>query len=115
MPEGGPQDNSDARLRAHVRELGQLLGQTEARQEGQKLLDLVEEVRHAVRRDAAEARTLLESFDLPTATRLARAFSIFFDLANIAEQVERSRGVAEQTQMSRFARIEQVESIRIRR
>jgi len=95
MPEGVHQDNSDARLRAHIRELGQLLGQTMARQEGPELLNLVEEVRHAVRRDPGEARILLESVDLPTATRLARAFSIYFDLANIAEQVERSRGVAD--------------------
>src|ERR1700712_5152082 len=92
MPADGHRDNSDARLRAHIRELGQLLGETMARQEGQDLLDLVEEVRHAVRRDPAEAQILLESVDLPTATRLARAFSIYFDLANIAEQVERSRG-----------------------
>lgn len=96
MPEGDPRGISDARLRAHIRELGQLLGQTMARQEGQELLDLVEEVRLAVRSDLYAARALMESVDLATATRLARAFSIYFDLANIAEQVERSRGVAQQ-------------------
>ena len=83
----------DAGLRREIRELGTLLGQTLARQEGRPLLDLVEEVRHLVRTDIAAAARLLDSVDLATATRLARAFSIYFDLANIAEQVERSRDV----------------------
>ncbi len=85
----------DARLREHIRELGALLGQTMVRQEGQSLLDLVEEVRQLVRTDPQAAADALASVDLPTATRLARAFSIYFDLANIAEQVERSKEVAD--------------------
>jgi len=85
--------DSDARLREHIRELGALLGQTMVRQEDQSLLDLVEQVRQAVRIDPQAATKILTDIDLPTATRLARAFSIYFDLANIAEQVERSREV----------------------
>ena len=83
----------DAGLRRQIRELGAMLGQTIARQEGPELLDLVEEVRRLVRTDPGAAATRLDSVDLGTATRLARAFSIYFDLANIAEQVERSRDV----------------------
>ncbi len=85
---------ADARLRADIRDLGALLGQTLVRHEGQDLLDLVEEVRLLAREDVEGAAARLASVDLVTATRLARAFSVYFDLANVAEQVERSRDVA---------------------
>jgi phosphoenolpyruvate carboxylase len=80
----------DARLRSHIRLLGDLLGRTLVRQEGQDLLDQVEAVRLAVRNDPQEAARLLDSADLDAATKLARSFSIYFDLANVAEQVERA-------------------------
>ncbi|MBU6245477.1 MAG: phosphoenolpyruvate carboxylase [Actinomycetales bacterium] len=86
-------DGPDARLRARIRELGQLLGEAIARQEGQEVLDLVEQVRTASRDNPPQAASLLRSVDLPTAIRLARAFSIYFDLANVAEQVERADDV----------------------
>lgn len=82
--------SGDARLRAHIRLLGDLLGQTLARQEGPGLLDHVEAVRLAVRTDPHTAAELLDAADLDTATNLARSFSIYFDLANVAEQVERA-------------------------
>lgn len=80
----------DFRLRAHIRLLGDLLGQTLVRQEGGLLLDQVESVRLAVRTDPASAAAVLDAADLETATKLARSFSIYFDLANVAEQVERA-------------------------
>lgn len=86
-------ESADARLRGEIRELGDLLGQTLARQHGASLLDLVEAVRLAVREDPRQAASLIDATDLPTATLLARAFSIYFDLANVAEQVERAREV----------------------
>ncbi len=81
----------DADLRASIRRLGVLLGQALARQEGQPLLDLVEKVRGLVRTDGAAAARLLAEVDLTTATQLARAFSTYFHLANITEQVHRAR------------------------
>jgi phosphoenolpyruvate carboxylase len=81
----------DPALRADIRRLGTLLGQTLVRQEGQALLDLVEEVRALVRTDAAEAARRLSALDVGTGTKLARAFSTYFHLANITEQVHRAR------------------------
>jgi len=81
----------DAALRADIRRLGILLGQTLARQEGQGLLDLVEEIRGLVRTDAEEAFARLAQVDVGTATDLARAFSTYFHLANVTEQVHRAR------------------------
>ncbi|HEY8532725.1 MAG TPA: phosphoenolpyruvate carboxylase [Micromonospora sp.] len=84
-------DSPDAALRADIRRLGTLLGQTLARQEGRPLLDLVEEVRALVRTDADAAAARLASLDVTTGTKLARAFSTYFHLANITEQVHRAR------------------------
>jgi phosphoenolpyruvate carboxylase len=84
-------DTNDSHLRADIRRLGVLLGQTLARQEGQALLDLVEEVRALVRTDGAAAARRLAEVDVTTATPLARAFSTYFHLANITEQVHRAR------------------------
>ena len=84
-------DGSDAALRADIRRIGTLLGQTLARQEGRPLLDLVEEVRALVRQDARAAADRLAAMDVTTGTKLARAFSTYFHLANITEQVHRAR------------------------
>jgi len=75
----------DAELRGQIRELGQLLGETISRQVSPDTLVLVERVRQLVRENPNEAAALLDSVDLGQATVLARAFSIYFDLANIAE------------------------------
>ena len=83
----------DASLREDIRRLGALLGQALASHEGPWLLDLVEQVRNAVREDPEAAAPLIDGLDLHQATLLARAFSIYFDLANVAEQVQRARDV----------------------
>ena len=87
------EDEEDAALRADIRRLGTLLGQTLSRQEGKGLLDLVEEVRALVRHDAEGAAAKLAAVDVSTATLLARAFSTYFHLANVIEQVHRARGL----------------------
>jgi phosphoenolpyruvate carboxylase len=78
-------------LRADIRRLGSLLGETLVRQEGSELFDLVERTRLLVREDGTAAADLLESIDVPTAAQLVRAFATYFHLANITEQVHRVR------------------------
>ena len=90
---GGAVAADDAALRSDVRKLGDLLGQTLVRQEGPELLELVERVRKAVREgDGVE---LLASLSLEDSVQLVRAFSSYFNLANIAEQVHRARVLAD--------------------
>ncbi len=88
----------DALLRADIRLLGNLLGETLVRQDGPELLDLVEQVRALTKRlrapgddpvAAAELEKLLAGLDLDTVIQLVRAFSAYFYLANVAEQTHR--------------------------
>ncbi|MDP8943364.1 MAG: phosphoenolpyruvate carboxylase [Actinomycetota bacterium] len=81
-------------LRRDIRELGTLLGHTLVRQEGADLLDLVERVRLLVRTDREDAAAVLGGVDPATAIRLVRAFTAYFHLANVAEQVHRGRELA---------------------
>ena len=83
-------------LRADVRRLGELLGETLVRQEGQALLDLVESVRLAVREDSPLGASILEKVEVADSIKLVRAFSTYFHLANIAEQVHRAHALYEE-------------------
>ena len=94
-------ETSDAPLRADIRLLGTLLGETLVRQVGPELFDLVEEVRELSRQGrvgaaADELAGVLRATDLETAISLARAFTTYFHLANTAEQVHRAAGLEAQ-------------------
>jgi phosphoenolpyruvate carboxylase len=92
----------DRLLRDDIRLLGGLLGESLLRQEGQALFDLVERVRRLAktgpeveRRDLdREMDRCLAEVDVATATSMVRAFSAYFNLANIAEQVHRADELA---------------------
>ena len=86
------QDNVE--LRSDVRRLGELLGQSLARQDGEALLNLVELVRKSVREGSGE--DLLNSISTADSVKLVRAFNVYFNLANVAEQVHRSRVLAQE-------------------
>jgi phosphoenolpyruvate carboxylase len=81
-------------LRRDIRELGEILGRTLVRQEGAQLLERVERVRGLVRQDRVAAARELAAVEPAGARRLARAFTIYFHLANVTEQVHRARDLA---------------------
>ena len=83
------EDSPDSALRRDIRRVTSVLGETLARVEGAHLLELVETVRAHAKHDSLED---LPELDLATTTRLARAFTAYFHLANVTEQVHRSVG-----------------------
>ena len=98
----GVRHRGDAALRADIRMLGNLLGETLVRQVGPELLDLVERIRALTKQvrsageggafDAGAVSTLdslLSELDVDTTINVVRAFTTFFYLANLAEQTHR--------------------------
>ncbi len=92
-----------AAMRHDVRLLGELLGQVISESDGPDLLDDVEELRHRViaarGSDAAgsddDIAALVASWPLARAAAVARAFTVYFHLANLAEEHQRIRTLRE--------------------
>ncbi|NRQ35379.1 phosphoenolpyruvate carboxylase [Nonomuraea sp. NN258] len=86
-----------AELRYDVRLLGELLGQVIAEQGGEDLLADVERLRKAViaaRRkeiSADEITSMVAGWEIERAVQIARAFTCYFHLANLAEEHYRIR------------------------
>ncbi len=98
-----PSRTADAPLRANVRLLGEILGEVLAEQEGEEVLRLEERIRLLARLgrrgDDGASRALAEtiaSLDVETQAVVLRAFTMYFHLANIAEQHHRIRRRHEQ-------------------
>ena len=85
-----PDSTPDRDLRRDIRRVTSILGETLARTEGDDLLALVEQVRAHAKEGRLDQ---LPDFDLATITRLVRAFTAYFHLANITEQVHRGRAL----------------------
>ena len=96
-------------LWADIRRLGNQLGDALVRQEGRELLDPVEDVRSITRRlrcsddteDGEALDSVLDGLDVPRLGTLARAFTTYFHLANVAEQTHRLDELTVQTQRQR--------------
>ena len=107
-------EQAHSELRADIRRLGTLLGDELRAQEGEDVFALVERLRRLVRDPAAAADVpaMLGEVDGRTAALLARAFSTFFALANLAEQVHRGRDLHEQWTAGQGAMTTTVERLR---
>lgn len=90
-------------LKKDVRFLTTLLGDIVRQQEGEKFFQKVEQIRllskkirtHSKDEDLAAMRKLVEDLDLDEAHKVARAFTIYFQLVNIAEERQRIRRIRE--------------------
>ncbi|WP_309571164.1 phosphoenolpyruvate carboxylase [Deinococcus sp.] len=83
-------------IRSDVNLLGRTLGTVLKEQEGEAFFDLVERTRALVRDvraggDDEELRAMIEGLSGPDAGNLARAFTWYFQLVNLAEEYERVR------------------------
>src|SRR6266508_3938308 len=99
-------EQTPASLRRHVRLLGAVLGQVLVESEGPELLAEVERLRHAAidLRSSADREVQLGNvvdvvagLDLDRAELVARAFTVYFQLVNLAEEQHRVRTLRERS------------------
>lgn len=91
--------SSDEPLRRDVNMLGQMLGRVLREQGGPGVYDTVERIRETCKRLRADYQEALDSalqreleqLTLPMTVQVARAFALYFQLVNIAEQYHRVR------------------------
>ena len=97
MPELSTPSDPHKPLRQDVRLLGELLGDTLRTHLGDTFFQTVEQVRtlakatHSGQRSLTELADLLASLPVDAAIPMARAFTHFLNLANVAEQHHRIR------------------------
>ncbi len=99
-PSNASKESIDNGLRKDVRFLTTLLGDVIRDQEGEKLFAKIEQIRvFAKTRHAAGAakiadlKKMIRSLDLDDAYKVARSFTIYFQLVNIAEEMQRVRRI----------------------
>ncbi|TDD25660.1 phosphoenolpyruvate carboxylase [Kribbella turkmenica] len=102
MTETGSETRTRARfevpeaLRADVRLLGEILGKVLVEYAGQALLDDVEKLRElTIAGDGAAAEQLVASWPHERAEDVARAFTCYFHLTNLSEELHRARVLRE--------------------
>src|SRR4051794_29303625 len=100
---------ADAPLRRDVRLLGDLLGHVLVEQEDESLLEDVERVRALARaaragEPHAELRAAVGALPLDRQASVLRAFALYFQLANVAEQHHRVRRLREYAREQRVPR-----------
>jgi hypothetical protein len=88
-------------LRADVRLLGEILGRVLVEYAGQPLLDDVEKLRElTIAGDGEAAENLVASWPHERAEDVARAFTCYFHLTNLSEELHRARVLRERDRSS---------------
>src|SRR5271168_3136289 len=92
-----PESNSE-KLSAEIRKLGRILGEVIVKLEGRPILDLEEKLRLLAKSSrsgdtTAEAELLdaVRKLSVSEAARMAMAFTVYFELVNLAEETHRVR------------------------
>ena len=94
-------EESFSPFKKDVRLLTTLLGDVIREQEGEKVFNRIEEIRELSKKIRenpdpdiiARQEALIESLDLGESYKIARAFTIYFQLVNIAEEIQRVRRI----------------------
>ncbi|MBB6096995.1 phosphoenolpyruvate carboxylase [Deinobacterium chartae] len=104
-------------LNQDVSILGHALGSVLREQQGERFFELEEQVRTLTKRlreagqDTAEVQALLADTTLADAEALVRAFSLYFQLVNLAEEQQRVRRMVERQRTSEEPRAESLERV----
>jgi phosphoenolpyruvate carboxylase len=85
-------------LSAEIRKLGHILGETIVRLEGKAILDLEEKLRLLAKSSRGgdakaeqDLRAAVQQLTVPEAARMTMAFTVYFELVNLAEETHRVR------------------------
>jgi phosphoenolpyruvate carboxylase len=92
-----PLETSDS-LAAEIRKLGHILGEIIVKLEGQDILDLEEKLRLLAKssrsgdaKAESDLQAAVKSLSVSAAGRMAMAFTVYFELVNLAEETHRVR------------------------
>ncbi len=93
----------DAELRREVKLLGNILGSVIENQEGREIFDRIETMRREFKNLRARTRARIEGRvhrqiaedSLPVLSHVIRGFAVYFQLVNLAEQLQQARASAE--------------------
>ena len=92
-----PESTADS-LSAEIRKLGHILGETIVKLEGKETFDLEEKIRLLAKSSRGgdpkaelDLRSMVQKLTVPQAARMAMAFTVYFELVNLAEETHRVR------------------------
>ena len=93
-----PLENNPDTLSSEIRRLGRILGEVIVKLEGKAIFDLEERLRLLAKSSRTgdtqaerELEVVVQKLSVPEAARMAMAFTVYFELVNLAEETHRVR------------------------